>query len=238
MMALRNKAIPLLLTFLVSANPNARADGDPIQAPEEIVLAVKQFLIEQSIHTQPPPEVEVGRVDPRLRMPRCRQRLLTFMNPGGRRLGNVTVGVRCEGDRPWTLYVSARVKLIQPVVVLSRPVARDHILVRGDARREERDVGTLASGFLTDLDAVIGQQVRRPLRAGFVLSPHVLARPMLIRRGETVTLLAGTGGFEVRSEGKALESGAAGETVSVENLRSRRVVEGTVATAGVVRVRM
>ena len=77
-----------------------------------------------------------------------------------------------------------------------------------------------------------------PLRAGYVLSAKVLMRPKLVRRGQTVTLLAQSQGFEVRSAGRALQDGVAGEQISVENLGSNRIIQGVVAESGLVRVKM
>jgi flagella basal body P-ring formation protein FlgA len=51
-----------------------------------------------------------------------------------------------------------------------------------------------------------------------------------------VTLVGRNGSFEVRAQGKALADAGAGERVRVENLSSRRVVEGQVRADGSVLV--
>ena len=103
---------------------------------------------------------------------------------------------------------------------------------------ETRDVGRLSGGYISDPQDVVGLQARMPLRAGYVLSLKVLKKPKLIRRGQTVILLLQARGFEVRSEGRALQDGIAGEQISVENLASNRIIQGVVAEPGLVRVRM
>jgi flagella basal body P-ring formation protein FlgA len=57
-----------------------------------------------------------------------------------------------------------------------------------------------------------------------------------MQRGQRVNLIAGNGGFEVRSSGRVLSDAAVGDLVRVENLASKKIVEGLVTTKGDVRV--
>ena len=181
-------------------------------------------------------EIAVQRLDPRLRLARCDRPLQTFDPPGARRHGNTVVGVRCPGSSPWTVYVPVRVALIRPVVVTRRPVPRGAVLTRADLALRERDTATLPLGYLTRIEAAVGQRARRALPAGAVVAPGALERTPVVRRGQRVILLARTGVIEVRVAAVALADAAAGERVSVRNLRSRRVVEGVAVREGVVRV--
>jgi flagella basal body P-ring formation protein FlgA len=63
-----------------------------------------------------------------------------------------------------------------------------------------------------------------------------VALPELVVRGQTVTLVAGSPGVEVRMQGKALASGAEGDRLMVSNLRSGRRVEGIVLSDGSVQI--
>ena len=180
----------------------------------------------------------MGRIDPRLRLAPCDRQLEGFTRPGARDVGNVTVGIRCDGTSPWTIYIAATVKVLDMVLVLNHPVSRNQQLTEQDVRLEEHDIGRLRQGFMTDPRDVIGMLARVSLQADRVLVPSVLTLPKLVQRGQMVTLLAGTPGFEVRSSGKALEDGARGDLISVKNLSSNRTVEGMVVTVGVVQVSM
>ena len=53
-----------------------------------------------------------------------------------------------------------------------------------------------------------------------------------LRRGDNVALVSRRGGVEVRVAGKALADAGENERVTVENLSSRRVVQGIVGAAG------
>ena len=70
----------------------------------------------------------------------------------------------------------------------------------------------------------------------YTTDPNPRVGCVLVRRGQIVTLVAGGGPVEIRTTGKALADGAAGERVRVRNERSNRIVEGVVAEDGTVRV--
>ncbi len=63
-----------------------------------------------------------------------------------------------------------------------------------------------------------------------------IAADKIVRRGQTVTLIASAGGIRVRAPGRALGDGAQDERVRVQNLSSLKVVEGVVENASSVRV--
>ncbi|MNI74575.1 flagellar basal body P-ring biosynthesis protein FlgA [compost metagenome] len=86
--------------------------------------------------------------------------------------------------------------------------------------------------MLADPAAAIGRIARRPLPAGTLLSSNDLVAQRLIKRGDSVALVSRRGSVEVRIAGRALGDAGQNERVSVENLSSRRIVQGTVDAAG------
>lgn len=182
--------------------------------------------------------VEVGRLDERLRLDACAEPLEPFYPAGSRKSGNVTVGIRCTGPRPWSLYVPVSVKSYAEVQVLARPVARGAVLTAADLRPEPRDTNDLIAGFFTAPGRLVGKTLVRSLAVGQVLTPATVAARTLVRRGERVVLSARTGALVVRVEGEALADGAAGDLIPVRNVGSKRVVEGVVSGSGNVTVRM
>ena len=119
----------------------------------------------------------------------------------------------------------------------THPILRGAIFGPEDVQQEVKDTARLTQGYLTDLKDVIGMVARRSVPAGAVLHPGLVQAPVVIRRGETVVLLARANGMEVRVEGRAMADGAVGDVIRVRNLSSGRVVEGVVVSPGVVEVR-
>lgn len=212
--------------------------GD-LQSHESIRAAGAEFLRTQAraLHGGEP-EVQVNRLDPRLRLTACAEPLETFLPNAGRTLGTTSVGVRCLAPKPWTLYVPAKISLAGNVVVAARALARGEKLQAGDVKLVKRDLAGLSPGYATEPAAVVGQRLKRAVTVGTPLGSQMLEVPVLVRRGQRVTVLAQGRGIQVRTSGKALGDATEGELVRVENPTSRRVVEGVAVAEGVVRVNL
>lgn len=227
---------PLLLFLLMAATLPAAAAGT--QALDTIRAAARDYIIENLDGLAGRVVVEATALDSRLRLNRCARPLEAFLPNGSIGPGNVTVGVRCTGSRPWSLYVPVAVKVMQPVAVLARAKSRGEILERADFIMEERDTVSLRAGHFDDPEALVGMRMRLSLAAGGVVSHRHLERPSLVKRGERVLLISGARGFSVQMHGRALGDAAAGERVRVENTSSSRVVEGRVTPDGKVRIQL
>ncbi len=176
------------------------------------------------------------RLDRRLKLRRCEQPLSVFWPPGSRKLGSVSVGVRCDGAKPWKIYVQANIREYREVAVARRALARGDRLTAGDITLERRDVSRLAGRYVTDASRLLGREASQTIREGALILPGMFRAPRVVKRGQTVTLLAGSRGFEVRMPGKALADGVEGARIRVRNSRSKRIVEGRVLAGGVIRV--
>lgn len=230
-----NKLILILAVMAGSALPAMAAQA--LQAHDTIRAQVRQHL-----HGQLPPaqredaRIEIGRLDPRLRLPACPTPLETFATGKRSTVGAVTVGVRCTADKPWTLYVSARVVVFGEVVVAARAVPRGHAITAEDVRLARKDLSRLSYGWLTTVDEAVGKTAKRAYAPAQVLQPNQLAAPKLVRRGEQVIVRVARDGLEVSMTGKALSDGVLGEQIQVRSRGSSRVIEAEVVAAGVVRV--
>ncbi len=213
------------------------APGAELESRAEIARAAERHLAERLAgRFEEAPRIEAGRLDPRLRLARCTVPLEAFLPPGGREIGSTTVGVRCNGDKRWTLYVPVKVTVFTQVVVAARSLPRGQLLSASDLSLARRDLARLPQGYFRDPAEVAGQQLKRNVTAGQALTPALLKAPRTIRRGERVTLVAGGNGVEVRMPGIALNNAARGETVRVRNVSSKRIVLGVVAGPGLVQV--
>lgn len=212
--------------------------------PEQLIGAAETFLelaVEdylQRTEIQGRHEVQINRLDPRLRLPVCDQELSVSLQSPAQPIGRVTLSVRCEGSRPWSVFVPGEVRLYRDVLIVSRPLGRGGVLQAADIALLERDVGLLNRGYLTDPIQAIGKQLTRPLRPDQVLTPAHLELAEVIRRGNQVVISARSGTIRVRMPGEALRDGAVGEQIQVRNQSSQRVIRARVTGPGQVEVAM
>ena len=228
----------LLLSLL--ATGHAAVGETAVQSHDSILDAARQFAIDRFDLGQRlnagAAGVEAGPLDPRLRLPLC-DRPVEGFTPAVAAPGNrMTVGIRCGGTSPWTIYVPVRLTLAREVVVAARPMARDTLLTAADLVLERRDTTLLGGDYLTDGALAERRVLTRAVAAGQVISTAMLRGSRVVQRGQVVNLVAGVDGFSVQMRGTAMADGAAGERIPVRNLSSRRVVEGTVRADGTVEI--
>jgi len=211
--------------------------AEGIQPLDTIYAAAKDFLVSRNPGQQAL-QIEAGPLDARLALTACEAPLEAFMPPGSSTYGNTTVGVRCPGAKPWSVYVPVKIKVSTAVVVAARPLMRGAQLSVADLTTATLDAGSLPPDYLTDPQQAVGQQLKRPLLSGMAVAAGMLDTPRMVRRDERVTILAEEGGLEVRMAGLALEDGALGQPIKVRNLVSKRIVGGVIAAPGIVKVQM
>ncbi|CAK0758601.1 flagella basal body P-ring formation protein FlgA [Gammaproteobacteria bacterium] len=214
--------------------PLTAGSAQNIQSLDSITTAVTAFLSTLRGESKSPPVISVDSLDPRLRLSMCDTPLEVSLAPGARSTGRMVVMVRCSSPRPWSVYVPAKIAMPVFVVVAARPLLRDQVITPADIAVEQRDSSDLPAGYLTDPNQILGKSLTRPAAAGSILIPGQTRNPIVIRRGERVTLLIQSTGLTVRSMGVALADAGAGDRISVRNESSRRIVEGIVEKAGVV----
>jgi flagella basal body P-ring formation protein FlgA len=161
-----------------------------------------------------------------LRLPRCGGALQVQPT------ANTTVEVSCPDAGGWRLFVPVKVRRNQTVLVLARGIAAGETLTAADISTAQRDAARIAGAVLADPNAAIGRIARRPLQAGTLLSSTDLVTQRLIKRGDNVALVSRRGSVEVRIAGRAMGDAGENERISVENLSSRRIVQGTVDARG------
>jgi flagella basal body P-ring formation protein FlgA len=214
------------------------AQAAEYQSHEAIFDAVHDFLKEKVQTTSPDYEIQLGRIDSRLRLQACAKPLDAYLPPGSRLYGKLSVGVRCSDDKPWNIYLSANIKVYENILTSSRPLSRGDVVTAYDVQPVRLETSKFTTGYFVDVKNIQGKIARRSIPAGRPLTPNLLRAPLLVQRGEEVTILAGNKSFSVRVKGKALHDAAKGDVVAVRNTRSKRVVEGIAIKPGVVQVRM
>ncbi|WP_405233775.1 flagellar basal body P-ring formation chaperone FlgA [Lentisalinibacter salinarum] len=224
--------VPVLVLFAGGATA---ADWQPVESIRETAA---RYAASQLGADGDDVRVEAGELDTRLRMNRCDVPLSGFL-PNGMGNGNrLVVGVRCEGTKPWKLFVPVRIARYADVLVVSRSLPRGHVLTTGDVHTERRDLSSHLKTYAGSLRQLPGRRLKRPVLAGTPLTHNMVDAEQIVRRGQKVTLVVDNGGMQIRMAGRALSDGALDQRIRVENVSSRRVVEGVVRSPEVVEIRM
>jgi len=229
----------LLFPFIFSAGMlSAGTDDNPIQSLESIRESAKNhaWQLARQQHGNDNINIEVGSLDKRLRLAQCSQALTAFDSPNTKSTGRTTVGVRCEGDKSWKIYIAVDIQVIRKIAILKNPLTRNSVLKASDIVFKDLNIASLHRGYYTRLEPLIGKHVKNALQGGTVITPAQIKNPLAIKKGSQVTILADLGGIQVRMKGKALKSGSLGDWISVRNMSSNRQIEGRILEDGVIQV--
>lgn len=220
------------------------AESASVTRPEQLIDATRTFL-EQEVadylersQIQARYQVEINRLDPRLRLNACDQPLTAKLESPAQPVGRATVRVSCDGSTPWSIFVPAQIQLYRDVLVASRPLQRNITLSAADLMLAERDVGVLNQGYLTSLEQAVGNRLNRNVQPDQVLPPSYVTPANVVRKGDQVVISAKNSSINVRMPGEALSDGALGAQIRVRNQSSGRVVKARVTGPGQVEVAM
>lgn len=136
--------------------------------------------------------------------------------------------------RRW--YVAAQVKWMAKVVVLNQDVSARTMLDRSMMHSKNKNIAGLRGDSWQHISDVIGMKTLRSMRNGEVIVSSLVKRPPLIKRGDSISILAEVGGIRVRAEGIALKSGSRGDRLPVQNIRSKQTLQSIVRDAHTVSV--
>lgn len=121
------------------------------------------------------------------------------------------------------------------VAVLTRDIDRAELLKASDLSLERRPKAEV-TGEPASRDRSIGMQLRRTMRAGTPVRAADIVKPDFVVRDQAVTIIYQVPGLYLTTRGKAIESGAEGDSVSVLNLHSKRTLTGIVTGRGQITV--
>ena len=121
------------------------------------------------------------------------------------------------------------------VVVPARDIPRGEVIGETDLTYATVDGNSLMSGVPTKIEEVAGMQARRVLSAGQTFRGDDVRRPIVITKGQTVTMQFSAPGVELVAMGRAMSEGGIGDTVTIQNPASFRMIAATVVSPGVVR---
>lgn len=183
-------------------------------------------------------EVAATALDSRLRLKLCDSPLEAFSNGNGLRSGRVTVGVRCPGTTPWTLYVPVAVVAQANIVMIDGPLPRGTLLSAANLRIEQRPLSTLPPQYVSSPEQVVGRELTRAISGATVATPNMIKARDLIAKGQDVVILASGENIQVRMAGVALQKGQQGERIDVKNSTSGRTVQAVIVDAGTVEVQL
>lgn len=220
----RRLLLPLCVVFLLGAGLPAGAASESLNSQVIEFLQTQPQWQGQALRLQWP-----GKAPD---LPTCPQtmgfRLLGSDKPGGWLL----LRVQCPAAGGWVHNVQFRVSRTLQYVSAARNLMPGHVLVADDLVLAEGDSARLVGQVAQNLDAVLGQELRRPIAQGSPVPLNSLRPLTVIRQGNKISLTIKGPGFEIETEGQAMDNAPIGGAVRVL-VRENTVIPATVIAPGV-----
>ena len=109
-------------------------------------------------------------------------------------------------------------------------------VIQDDMLVDAQVSGLLPLGVIDMRAQVLGRIARRTLLAGQAITKIAVAEARLVVNGARVAVIYQDGGLSILTYATALQSGAAGDTISIRNIDSGRTISGIIQTDGSVLV--
>ncbi|MDN3919817.1 flagellar basal body P-ring formation chaperone FlgA [Roseateles violae] len=178
-------------------------------------------------------EVQLGRLDPRLKLAPCRQ-VQPYLPTGLSMWGRTRIGLRCldgqhggqgaaAGLARWNVSLPVTVKVYGRALVASGPLPAGTVLTQEHLSVAEIDIAAEPAAGFTDAAALVGRTLTRPLAAGDALRSSSLNRRQWFAAGETVMVRVAGPGYAIAGEGQALTAGLDGQDVKIRFDNGRTV---------------
>jgi flagella basal body P-ring formation protein FlgA len=217
-------------TIALSQSANAQA---PVENIEELRSKVAQFLTDEYTHADAVKiEIRVGKLDSRLRLTKCNQNLELNLKDTSKTGGNINVQVICSSAIEWTILVPAQAKVYRSVAVAGRNLQRGDLVSAADLGSEIKDVGDLRLGFALTPEAIIGKEIKFAINKGETFRNSALDAPLVIKRGDTVSIESSAGEISVKTSATAVSDGRMGQQIRVRNNQSARIINARVIGSG------
>lgn len=172
------------------------------------------------------------------KLPPCPQPLqIQRSNPQAPAWGRVSYLVSCPASPAWQTRGRVDISLSLELWVAHHGLKKWHVLQADDLQSRVLTVDRLYRNFTPTRQSLLGYRTLRKIRAGQLLSAADLGAPLLVHKGQEVTLYARTPEFSASMRGIALTDGELGESITVRNVTSNKEVQATVTAAGEVETR-
>jgi len=210
------------------AGPSPRTDAEQVpsaaatkRANRRVQDAIVRYLQQQVSADQPwIVQLELSAAHARTVANATRETKISGGAPPwvGTQLFEVTVEA---ADSPARFTVEAQVDSPAAAVVAVRSLARGVVVRETDVERQRNAPREGAAEAFYTLEEVIGKETARAIPAGKVLTRDCLRAPLLVRRGDVVTVYARTAGIRIRTTARARDEGSQGDLIAVESLQDR-----------------
>ncbi len=121
--------------------------------------------------------------------------------------------------------IAGQAHLVAEVPVLKRRFKKSEVIEESDIEWLRMRADRIGRNVVTDAGDLVGKAPRRHLGAGKLIRAGDVRDPVLIEKGDLITMIYRTPSMTLSARARALEDGNLGKAIRVINLQSKKTVE-------------
>jgi len=215
------------LAAFVLAAP-ARAQDEPVYTPDPALLSQVEKIAEGSARSASAGQarpvrvaVKAGKLDPRLHLAPC-SKIEPYLPPGLPVWGQTRMGLRCvQGSKLWNVSLPVTVNVFTLATVVKGNLGVGTVLDASRLGQAEVDIAAAPGAAIADPASAVGRTLARNLMDGATLRQTDLKARQYFSAGETVRVVAIGPGWQVVTEGQAVNAGVEGQPARVRTESGR-----------------
>jgi flagella basal body P-ring formation protein FlgA len=225
--------IAVIFSLLVSTSVTASQQN--YLERQQIIDAAEQYVYQKlNGDSKDNLLIEGVPMDARIIVPRCQQPYEISASDEALRQSNITVKASCESMN-WYIYLVVKATEMESVVVFSSAVSPGTVLTEHNLEIMEMDKKRLRGTTFSNIGSIVGARIKRRSRSGQPVVPNQLC---FVCKGDTILITANSNGLTIKANGVAQQDGNLGDTITVKNSRSKKVIHAEVVSTNQVSIRI
>jgi len=232
------KLLSKLCLFFLLCTPQFICANEQVESHKNIRKQANAYLQTLVDASNGQYEITIQNLDQRLKLKKCPLPIEIQLVTEQIKTGKNTLKISCTSVTPWRIFISSYIKLFTNVIITTQPLAKGHKIQESDLMLLRSDITSLRSNYFSRKQGVINKITKRRLNRGTIISPKHLTKPILIKKGDTVSIIAKSNGFQVRMKGIAQHNASKGELIRVKNSKSKKIIQGIAVNSQTVRIQL
>ncbi len=152
---------------------------------------------------------------------------------------NCTFAASVETIDKYKISIFGMYKCLRSIPILKNGVAAGQIIHEKDIKIRDFDLrflSSLSGDFFKNSEQIVGMQAKTNIKSDNFIYFHDVKNPVIIKAHDIIDLVLSGSGFTITVKGRAIQSGAMGDLIKVQNIKSKKALSGVIIDSKTVKI--
>ena len=205
-------------------------------SPSEVTLALGKEFAEQGIDQEVELEVFGGQTSFQLNGAKSSKLMVSGMKideAAGRFTTDLEVFF--DGQSAEKTQIVGKFYPVRKIFVPAVNLNKGDVVSADNLRMMKIRAAKIKADDIVDEEKLAGKEVRRPVSAGKIISSREIGEPIIIKKGDKVTIVYATPNMQITAKAEAMGEGFKGGKVDVMNMKSKKMISAEVVDKNTVK---